>query len=138
MSMRYPVTCFLIDNDAEDQEIFCLALQEVDETICCTFADNGLAALEKLRADVAFLPSCIFIDLNMPLMNGLQCLAEIKKIERLHHTPVYIYSTAADPQSMQQALHTGATEFLVKPASFRQLVELLSGVFQTDVNLQHE
>jgi CheY-like chemotaxis protein len=126
--MRQPITCFLIDNDEEDQEIFSMALQQADPHIQCAFVNNGPGALHKLNADLSFIPSLIFIDMNMPLMNGTQCLEEIKKLPRLSKVPVYIYSTAADPLTVAQVKQMGATDFIVKPVSFKELTEILSRI----------
>jgi CheY-like chemotaxis protein len=66
--------------------------------------------------------------MNMPLMNGTQCLEEIKKLPRLSKVPVYIYSTAADPLTVAQVKQMGATDFIVKPVSFKELTEILSRI----------
>ena len=128
--MQSALTCFIIENDEEDQEIFSMALNEVTTSASCIFADNGVKALEKLKADPSFIPSCIFLDMNMPLMDGPVCLVEIKKIERLKNVPVFIYSTAADPVAITKVKEMGATAFIVKPASFKELVKLLSGILK--------
>ena len=85
--MRDEINCFLIDNDEDDQEIFCMALRDVDPSINCILAANGVKAIEMLANDVRYIPSFIFIDMNMPLMNGKQCLLALKKIERLSDVP---------------------------------------------------
>ena len=60
-------TCFLIDDDIDDQEIFGLAIKEIDYSIQCTFANDGAEALQKLSTTALnFLPDYIFLDLNMP------------------------------------------------------------------------
>lgn len=119
------LTCFLIDNDKDDQEIFSLALAEVDPSIHLDTASNGLEAIRRLKEVPPFTPDCIFIDMNMPLMNGRECLAEIKKIERLANIPVYIYSTAANPTTIDELKREGVTDFIVKPTSFTGLVAVL-------------
>jgi len=116
----------LIDDDEDDQEIFTLALHRVDRAIQCTYVTNGASALEKLQVDEAYTPDCIFIDMNMPIMNGLQTLKELKMIPRLGPTPVFLYSTSADPVSMSTSRQLGATDFIVKPASIPELAEILT------------
>ena len=128
--MSSQVNCFLIDNDVDDQEIFCLALQEIDPGITCTIADNGVKALEVINSHSSYIPTFIFMDLNMPLMNGKQCLEELRKIDRISKVPIYIYSTAADPRSIADVKQSGATDFIVKPASFKELTELLATLLQ--------
>lgn len=130
--MQKQLSCFLIDNDTEDQEIFAMALQAVDEFISCIVADNGVLAIQKLQANPAYIPSLIFIDLNMPLMDGKKCLQEIKKMERLSQVPVYLYSTSADPHSIAEVKAMGAKDFIMKPAGYQQLIDLLSNILQSE------
>ncbi len=130
--MQKSLSCFLIDNDEDDQEIFSIALREVDPECACIVADNGVAAIEKLAGDPSFVPSFIFVDMNMPLMNGKQCLTEIKKMKHLAGVPVYVYSTAADPYSIVDFKQIGAAGFIAKPSSFKELRNLLSHILQPE------
>ena len=124
--MRKELSCFLIDNDPDDQEIFGMALRDVDDKISCIVAENGVSALKQLKADQSYIPSLIFIDMNMPLMDGKQCLKEIKKLEWMSEVPIYLYSTSCDPHAIDEVKCLGATDFLVKPSAYQQLVQLLS------------
>lgn len=124
--MTPSINWLLIDDDDDDQEIFGLALQRVDKSIRCVFATNGISALENFHADEAFVPDCIFIDMNMPRMNGIQCLNELKKIPRLRPVPVFIYSTFADPAMVADSKRLGATDFIEKPTSIIELAEILT------------
>lgn len=128
--MRNELNCLLIDNDEDDQEIFAMALQEINPSITCTVATDCIQAINILTTDLGYLPSFIFIDMNMPLMNGKQCLIEVKKITRLKEVPVYMYSTAANPASIQEVKGLGAQDFIVKPASFRELTNVLSSLLR--------
>ena len=127
--MQPEATCLLIDNDEDDQEIFILALQELDAAIECKAVTSGLAAIDKLSSDPSFIPSHIFIDMNMPLMDGRECLREIKKMDHLSGVPVYMYSTAANPSTIDEVRRLGAADFIVKPASFKALTERLAHIF---------
>ncbi|MBD3581362.1 response regulator [Flavobacterium selenitireducens] len=127
--MASPRQCLFIDDDVDDQEFFCDAANSIDPDLECMFASNGIDALEKLK-DEAFLPDFIFIDMNMPKMNGKETLEEIRKIERLNAVSVYIYSTAAAPRTTQEMLALGATDFLIKPSSVQGLQELLGKILK--------
>lgn len=93
------------------------------------FADDGIKALEELSKD-DFLPDCIFIDINMPRMNGIECLEKIKSIRRLQSIPVCMLSTSADPEIVKQSKQLDAKDFIVKPASITVLTDLLDQFFQ--------
>lgn len=116
---------FLIDDDIDDQEIFCMALETIDNKIKCSIAENGHAALEKLNKETSFLPAYIFIDVNMPKMNGLECLKGIRKIERLNESHVFMYSTSDDEKIVNVSKQLGADDFIVKPSSLDSLIVVL-------------
>jgi CheY-like chemotaxis protein len=124
--MDSPITCLLIDDDEDDQEIFLLALRKLDSSIACSFADDGAEALRKLRQDETFVPQYIFLDLNMPGMNGKQCLTEIKKIAHLQHTLIFIYSTSSEAKDILETKQLGADGFITKPAQVSDLIDELS------------
>lgn len=117
-------TIFLVDDDVDDVEIFSLALTEVDDSIVCVAAGNGIEALSKLN-DNGLMPDCIFLDLNMPRMDGRQCLAEIKRNPCLQHIPVVIFSTSSEPKDITEALAMGAMDFVTKPSAINELVDKL-------------
>jgi len=127
--MTLHIQCFLIDDDPDDQEIFAMALQDMDKTIACSTADNCVEAIAILQNNPSYMPHCIFIDINMPKINGLDCLKAIKKIERLNKVPVYMYSTSADPRIIEESKIYGATDFIVKPTSISELTQTLSEIF---------
>ena len=121
--------CFLIEDDQDDQEIFCMAIQEVDKSINCVVANDGVEALQMLTADNSFKPDYIFIDLNMPKLNGMDCLREIKKLEHLKEAKMIIYSTSAQDNLLNMSKQLGAADFIIKPPSLSLLAEKLATVF---------
>ena len=124
--MRELTNCFLIDNVPEDQEIFCLALEEIADTVQCRTAGSGPEALKLLNGDRGYQPDFIFIDMNMPLMDGRECLAEVKKLSWLDEVPVYMYSTDANPRIVDEMKGLGARDLLIKPGSFKLLKDMLA------------
>ena len=70
---------FIADDDPDDQELFIEALLQIDAQCKCVTAFDGLEALNKLFSQTVYVPDFIFLDLNMPKMNGKECLVEIKK-----------------------------------------------------------
>lgn len=124
--------CLLVDDDLDDQEIFGMALDNIDIAVECHFANDGVHAVQKLLNDADFVPCYIFVDINMPRMNGLQCLKEIKKIERINAVPVYMYSTSEDEQTVAEAKRCGAAGIIIKPTSLPSLVEVLKGIINPE------
>lgn len=122
--MLSTTSILLIDDDADDQEIFTSALAFIDQSIVCTIAPNGMEALRQLKHTES-LPDMIFLDLNMPLMNGLQFLKEAKSTSRVKDVPIIVYSTASDIKTVEETRQLGAHQFITKPEKFSELVGLL-------------
>ncbi|MCF6408098.1 response regulator [Chitinophaga filiformis] len=130
--MQEKIICFLIDDDHDDQEIFSLALNAIDEDIACITANDGVDALNKLRKDRGFTPHFIFLDLNMVRMNGRECLKEIKKIPHLNNIPVIIYSTSTEQKDITETKLLGASDYIVKPPSISILTKRLEQVLRKE------
>jgi CheY-like chemotaxis protein len=126
--MEPNLICFLIDDDLDDQEIFFLAWRQVNPSMECVYANDGIYGLEKLKKEPYLIPGLIFIDINMPRMNGMECLIEIKKIGRLRHVPVYMYSTAADTVIINECKRLGATDVIKKSPGMSELENTLSAI----------
>ena len=119
---------FIADDDTDDREIFIEALQGIDELCKCITAADGQEAISKLTNGMTNLPDFIFLDLNMPRMNGKECLAEIKKNSKLRKIPVIIYSTSTDKKDIQETMELGAAFFLQKPNRFDDLSRALANI----------
>jgi CheY-like chemotaxis protein len=113
-----------IDDDTDDKEIFLEAIHELNPDVHCESASNGAEALEILMQQDA-LPRYIFLDINMPIMDGKSFLEEIKADNRLKNIPVVIYSTTSDQHELSE-LRTLGADYIGKPASFEVLKKLLS------------
>ena len=123
---------FIADDDIDDQEIFIEALNEIDKSIQCYTALNGEDAVYKLKKELKSVPDYIFLDLNMPRLNGKECLVEIKKVDELRHVPVFLYSTSAERRDIEEATRLGAAGFFKKPHKFSELCDVLSNVIARD------
>lgn len=109
----------LIDDDLDDQLFFTEVLEEIDPTIVCKVADNGLEGLRVLRS--GFLPDVIFLDLNMPAMNGFDFLLEFREEASWSNISVIIFTTSSHQQDKDRAKELGAKAFLTKPNTVHEL-----------------
>jgi CheY-like chemotaxis protein len=82
------------------------------------------------KKDVA-LPELIFLDLNMPRKNGLECLKEIRSSEKFSKIPIAIYSTSASKNDIEETFRNGANVYIKKPSDFNILKQLLAKVLST-------
>jgi CheY-like chemotaxis protein len=110
----------IIDDDRDDRDLFCETILKLDPPGLCLTAINGEDGLMKLRRMEQY-PDFIFLDLNMPRMNGKQCLAELKKDARLKNIPVVIYTTSSTQSDIDETSKLGASDFLTKPSDFKVL-----------------
>ena len=110
-------TCFLIDDDKDDQEIFLTVLEEWGPAIRCITASNGEEAIRKL-ANREVVPDLIFVDMNMPLMNGTQFLKERNRLDGVSTIPVIILTTSSSQKSIEETLSLGARDYITKPDRF--------------------
>ena len=116
-----------IDDDPDDHEIFYCALKEVSNAICYKAFTNAQEALDKLAKN-ELTPDVIFLDLNMPGMNGQEFLAEIKKHEKLCMIPVIVLSTTSHTFTIKSVKDLGAQDFITKPGDFYEFTRILSSV----------
>ena len=120
----------LADDDADDAELFVEALAAINPGISCDYAPNGKVLLDKMRNQRTELPDIIFLDINMPEMNGWDSLSELKKHSSLRDIPVVMYSTSSTHRDMLVARKMGANYFYTKPDSFRELKSFLENLIE--------
>ena len=95
----------LIDDDEDELWIFTEALKEIDDSIDCLSAISAEQGLKLLHQS---LPDFIFLDMNMPVLNGFQLLEVIKRDNRLKEIPVIMYSTGITETFATAAMSKGA------------------------------
>ena len=116
-----------IDDDLEDTEIFQEAIASVDPQIVFYTASDGHEGFQVLE-QITVVPDFIFLDVNMPRMNGKEFLTQIKKKVILRSIPVIMYSTTSHKEVILAFKKLGAYDFIKKPDSFEKLRETLKQV----------
>ena len=122
--MSRTIRIFVVDDDLDDTEIFQEVLSFIDPTIQCSTAENGRDALDKLSR-VTFIPDLIFLDLNMPRMDGKECLRKLKENLLLRNIPVIIYTTSSQSKDIEETMEAGAIKFITKPLNVNDLEKIL-------------
>lgn len=123
--MTDPLVCLLIDDDHDDSEMFQLAIERTKIPVDCIVTNTAIQALKILKDDDEIIPDFIFVDLNMPLMNGRECIIELKKMERLKNAVIIVYSTSSDKKEIKDMLELGASHFITKPSDISKLENAL-------------
>lgn len=116
-----------IDDDQDDLEIFSTTVEEFKTKINCISINCAATALKKLVSR-ELAPEVIFVDLNMPGMDGFQFLSEMKKQTDLN-IPVVVLSTSSQPDTISSVKKLGADGYLTKPTSMKQFVKILTPYF---------
>lgn len=115
---------YLADDDKDDREFFMEALEEVTSEIAVRQFTNGVDLMDALFTKKK-VPDAIFLDLHMPLMDGFECLADIRSFPQFSNIKVIVYSTSYNEMEVNQLREDGANHYLQKPNSFQQLKSLL-------------
>jgi CheY-like chemotaxis protein len=121
-------TYFIVDDDIDDQQFLAEALAGNDPDCRCFTASNGQEAIDYLIGALIPIPDVIFLDLNMPVLNGEKFLVIIKQTSSFQHIPIIIYSTTSSEQEMQEMNKRGAHHFLSKTHSLKALREKLASI----------
>jgi len=121
--MRYQ-HIFHIDDDEDDAEIFLSAALEVSDKVSVEGFYDARTALEKLTGLEA-LPDAIFLDLNMPIMDGFEFLRQVQNSTALQNVPVIILSTSSHQDTIDKTTRLGADGFITKPSDYNALVTIL-------------
>jgi CheY-like chemotaxis protein len=130
--MKQPKSLFLIDDDGDDLELLSEAISAIDKDVVCYESTDSESTLKALKRNSLPVADLIFLDLNMPRVDGRQFLASIKKLPEYQHIPVIIYSTSSLQRDIDETKELGAAYFLTKPASLQELIKRLKFIFSTD------
>lgn len=115
----------LADDDEADRLLFTDAFEELQMKTVVSTVKNGMELIEHLMREDALIPDLLFLDLNMPRKNGLECLKEIRGSSKLIEIPIAIYSTSAAKDDIEKTFLAGANIYIEKPADFDSLKKVL-------------
>lgn len=132
--MRSNRLILIIDDDIDDIEVFCEAVIDVDNSSECFAANDGHEALNIILRELNTLPSFIFLDLNLPKMDGLECLSLLRAESKLQLVPIIIYTSSSAPNDMYESKQLGANYFLRKTSDYKTLCEEIALIMKTDWN----
>jgi CheY-like chemotaxis protein len=117
--LPHSINILLADDDEDDRIFFRDALREVNPHAILNEVENGVELMHRLSC--RSLPDLLFLDLNMPLKNGYECLFEIHANPRLQRLPVIILSTSSVAEHINEMLKDLACLYIKKPGTFDEL-----------------
>jgi CheY-like chemotaxis protein len=110
-----------VDDDSDDRDMFCMAIRRIDPDIQCIQVEGGEDAVELLM-NSEMAPDFIFMDINMPRMNGYECVREIYQYPNLKNTTIVMFSSTFNPRDQVEFGVLGL-KYLLKTSNLKSLVE---------------
>ncbi len=126
----------IANNNASDHYIIRKAILEINHTHRITSVYNGSQLLDYLLRAGSYVncpeptPDCIFLDLDMPLLDGLSALQRIKSFNEFKKIPVFILSSIVNPVDKEKALALGANDVFIKPVDYTHLKGAVSAILE--------
>lgn len=122
-----PVTILLVDDDPDCRMLIRDAISECKVSNAVMEVSNGQEALDLLQGhnsqSETGLPGLIYLDIEMPRLNGLETLQRIRSDPKLRHIPVVMMTGVSDEEQMRKAAELGANSYTLKPASAEQFLK---------------
>lgn len=118
----------LIEDDQVDALTIKRALTELGIDSQVIHMTNGVDALDYLTANASTLPRLILLDLNMPRMNGIEFLRELKADPDLMHIPVVVLTTSKEEQDITGTFQYGVAGYMIKPLDYSQFVNVIQAI----------
>ena len=123
-------TAVLIDDDRDDLEFLEEAIKQIDNSVKCIpylFCDD---AIDRITEDTASPPNYIFIDMNMPRLDGSECLKVLRRDPKLKNVSITVLSTSMPPPVAKMLRDHGANFTLQKPNKFEDYQRMLKPILQ--------
>jgi CheY-like chemotaxis protein len=117
-----------VDDDNDDRDMFCMAIRRIDPEIQCIQVESGEDAIELL-ANSEMSPDFIFMDINMPRMNGYECVREIHQYPNLKNTMIVMFSSTFNPRD-QVEFGVLKLKYLLKTSNLSSLVESIKKLIE--------
>ena len=118
----------LADDDEDDRLLFTDAFDELKINTKVNTFNDGVELMDYLNSPDAVLPNVLFLDLNMPKKNGIECLYEIKSNDRFSDIAIAIFSTSSSEEHIEETFVQGANIYIKKPSDFTTLKKVLGDV----------
>jgi CheY-like chemotaxis protein len=126
--MRSKKPILLVEDDIVDVMTVKRALSEINITNELIIAENGEEGLRYLEENQNAFPSIILLDLNMPRMNGIEFLKNVKTDERFKQIPVVVLTTSGEDQDKVESFKFGVAGYMVKPVNFHKFVDIMKAI----------
>ena len=124
---REYVNILMVDDDEDEYLFFTEGLEQLDLPHRIIFAKNSQELFNLLEKNMAF--DIIFLDINLPVKDGKECLKEIKSHKKYCDTPVLMFTVSKNTSDIEEVFGAGAHYYAIKPYSKANYVETLKKIF---------
>ncbi len=121
----------LVDDDTDDSDLLKEVIEDMLPSCNVCVVSNGFDAIKKLDD---FNPDFVFLDINMPVKDGFECLENIREKKEFDHLPVAIYSTSGSKSQIQKAYDGLANMYIKKPGTFPAIKKIVAQVIHLNLN----
>jgi CheY-like chemotaxis protein len=125
--MNKPEIFYLVDDDDDCRFLIKEAIQQIGISVEVLEAENGQALFDILQEEVD--DAVLLIDVNMPVMNGLETIQALKKAPQWSSLRVFVFSSSDDQNLQQLVKQLGALKFYTKPGHFDEYINLIEDLF---------
>lgn len=126
----------LADDDEDDRQLFLKAMGNLKISTELSLFEDGQQLMDYLHSSLQDLPEVIFLDLNMPIKGGMECLKEMRNDNGFNDIMIAIYSTSSSERDIEETFINGANIFINKPNDFGKLKESIAKVIE--LNWQYQ
>lgn len=112
------------DDDIDDQTMISGSLHELDQNCLVELVTDGQQAINRLENAAMPQPCLVVLDLNMPILNGMETLIRIRQNPSLQGIPIVVFTTSDSKEYRKQSLTLGAMDYIVKPNDYSGLMEV--------------
>ncbi|MDH5365547.1 MAG: response regulator [Cyclobacteriaceae bacterium] len=126
--MRSTKSILLVEDDKVDAMTVKRALKDIKVVNKLVHVENGEQALEYLNSNKGNMPCIILLDLNMPIMNGREFLAERLNYDHLVTIPVVVLTTSKDDEDKLESFKLSISGYMAKPVDYNQFVEVMKTI----------
>ncbi len=118
------------DDDIDDQAMISDSFRDMGSDCRIEIVSDGKQAIERLENATMSLPCLVVLDLNMPVLGGMETLERIRKNSAFNDIPIVVFTTSSSTESRRQSLNLGAMDYIVKPNDYHGLMDITARMMQ--------
>jgi CheY-like chemotaxis protein len=124
----------LVDDDNDNHYIFQDAFSRTGFKAEFLLFNSGIGFIEYIADQSNVVPHLVFLDINMPVLDGKKCIAPIKSHLHYYDTPIVMLTSSSSETDIEECFQSGANRYFIKPTTFQEMVDTLTQVLESYYN----